>query len=177
VTASSKHILWAGLLVFLAALIFAGTLVWSTLGKQQSPSAPPSVFSQASATEGAIPHFPAGNINGIITAINGDTLTIEVLTPTTVGSSTPVGTATVIVDAGTQIYRYGAMKSPATYDAEFSAYLTARAQDPSLQSPSPIEQEAVPLSGLTVGMMVNVLPQFDTIQGTTLHADTILIQS
>jgi hypothetical protein len=174
-----KQLLIPSVLLFLAALIFSGTVVWhDTVGSkyaQQSATAPNGqpnsapAFSDVTASEGSIPHFAAGNINGAIASISGNAVTLAVIPP---GSSSAGSVnATVIVDPDTQIYETGAPIDPNTYNQEMAAYQA----DPSKyqSAPEPFETTTLSLQDLTVGEQINVLPKAGSVQGTTLHAQTI----
>jgi hypothetical protein len=122
------------------------------------------------ASEGSIPHFAAGNINGSVTSVSGGSLTMAVIPP----GSTSAGSVniTVIVDPDTQIYETGAPIDPNTYNQEMAAYQA----DPSkyASAPQPYAIDTLSLSDLSVGTQVNVLPKPGSVQGTTLHAQTIM---
>jgi len=173
------QLLVPSVLLFLAAVIFSGTVVWhDTVGSKyaqqyatastgQPNSATP--FSDVTASEGSIPHFAAGNINGAITSISGNTVTIAVVAP----GSTSAGSvnATVIVDPDTQIYETGAPVDQTTYNQELAAYQADPSKYKSI--PQPFETTTLSLQNLTVGEQINVLPKPGSVHGTTLHAQTI----
>ncbi len=178
-----KQLLLPAAVLLLAALIFAGTLVWhDTIGSkyvqqtaQQSATGsngqpnPAPAFSSVTAGEANIPHYPAGDINGTIASVSGTTLTLAVISPgSTSAGSTKV---TVIVDSDTQIYKIGAYKDSATFNQETAAYMA----DPSKYSspPQPFTTITLSLKDLSVGTQINVLPKAGSVQGTTLHAQVI----
>jgi hypothetical protein len=159
-----KQLLLPAVLLFFAAIIFTGGPVWHDMvggqyvqqTAQQSATGPngainpapvgavnaPPSFSSITASEGAIPHYPAGNIDGAVTSVSGNSLTIAVIPP---GSTSPGPVkATVIIDSDTQIDK--------TSDSINS----------------------LTLKDLTVGEQINVLPKVGSVQGTTLHAQTIM---
>jgi len=181
-TTLDKQLMLPAVLLFLAAGIFAGALVWQdTVGgkyvqqtAQQSATAPngqnPAVLLQdLTASEGSIPHYAAGNLNGTITSGGGSSLTLAVIPP----GSTTAGSVkvTVIVDSDTQIFKTGAPKDPATYNQEVAAYQADPSQYAS--APQPYATITLKLSDLSAGEQVNVLPKAGSVQGTTLHAQVI----
>jgi len=169
----------AAALLLLAALVFAYTVIWqgATHGVaplSQTPSSVSQTPSSAQAlspideSEASIPHFQAGNIDGKITSVIGDAITIAVIVPDPAVTSSLSGvTAQVIVDGDTQMYATNTIKDQAIYKAEVTAYIAAGRTGP---SPDPFKHTALTISDLSVGMMINVLPKPGLVQGTTLHA-------
>jgi hypothetical protein len=153
-TTLDKQLLLPAVLLFFAAIIFTGGLMWHDMVRanyakqnaQQASAAPagavnaPPSFSSVTASEGAIPHYPAGNIDGAVTSVSDNSLTIAVIPP----GSTSAGSvkATVIVDSDTKLTN--------------------------------LSGATLSLKDLTVGEQMNVLPKVGSIQGTTLHAQTIM---
>jgi hypothetical protein len=111
VNALDKQLMLPAVLLFLAAVIFAGALVWhDTVGTKNAQTTTPNVaapVSNVASSESNIPHFAAGNINGTITAVSVTKMTMAVAQPDS--TSGPVNTI-VMVDSDTQIYTIGALK-------------------------------------------------------------------
>ncbi len=173
-----KQLLIPSVLPFLAAVIFAGTIVWhDTVGikyaQQNAPNGQlnlvPAV-SDVTASEGSIPHFAAGNIDGTVSSVSGSSLTMAVISPDS--SNTGSVSVTVIVDTDTQIYKMGRTKDPNTYNQEIAAYEANPSKYAS--APQPHETITLSLQDLTVGEQINVLPKPGSVQGATLHAQTIM---
>jgi hypothetical protein len=176
-----KQLMPSAVLLFLAAVIFAGALLWhDTVGVKysqmsQQVGAPQgaqtaSPFSDVTTGEDAIPHYIAGNINGAVVSVSDNSLTMAVIPP---GSTVPGSVkATVIVDPDTQIYKLGALKDSATYNQEIAAYQADPSQYTS--APQPFVTTTLTLKDLTVGEQINVLPKAGSVQGTTLHAQLIM---
>lgn len=163
------------ILIFAAAVIFAGSLVW--FGLRSSPSAssasalralPTTGISSSTPEQGPVPGVPIFHtpVVGLVGAVGSDSITVAAVAQGTPGVPTSTSTVTTVVEvnSSTNIYKEGPLKSTAEFQQEGAAF-RAKIQDadPSITyvGPDPYTHVALTLSDIAVGDVVDVIPTQD----------------
>ena len=168
-------------LIFLAAIVFAGAIAWSLKGSFGLPAS--SQTNQNNVIAEDVSHFSASlpYSIGAITAIGSNSFTISLSE-----GSNPSGahqgtsgdeTLTIVVTDTTEIFTRGAQKDPQIYAAEVEEFRqkTAHLTDTSViyLAPDLYEYVPLPLSELQTGMIAHVTPA--SMEGSVITAKRAVV--
>jgi hypothetical protein len=167
-------LLLSSILLLLAAIIFAGAVVYLVHGNGQ-------VYTVGTSTSAPIPHQPDESlphysqlnpVGGVVKAVGASSIDI-VQGP---GNTNP---ATVLVDKNTTIYKTGALKDPQVFDAEIKAFSAETLGAPSSYTyvmPDRFIEIPLTLKDIQVGDTV-FINTTNSLPATSIHAVLLQVTS
>jgi len=179
-----QHLIISSVIVFAAAVIFAGVLVW--YGNRVPSSSSVANFSMPMGTttsRGPAPGVPVFHqqVVGAVTAVGANNITVAALTPAIAGAPQSNSTISTLVNisSGTSIYKEGALLSQAQYQQEIAAFQQKTVQSSGANvvyvGPDQYAHVALQVSDVHVGDFVVVIPTTDATPGQTVTASSIQV--